>query len=274
MGRGARQLADDAFNTGRQTVTKAVRAAENEATGMPAVAIVPQVALYAAIVGIAHILVLFFFAKESLQGKLIDFLSRLTGGLLGSHSIKQWLSTSNEHSIALWLVVPAYLTAGILLRQGVRNVFGKRQHALAANIARVVSAVLFVLTVAGYTESVRLRETSGFSFPLALPESCFSAVSDARILFLVLCDGFRWDQYNSYEGMNALSVLQFAFMLQEFLLNFPRFSGARFAYSVGYLLVTGWLSVCAYEFRPTVLTSPQAPVHIVALSYALFVVST
>jgi hypothetical protein len=73
--------------------------------------------------------------------------------------------------------------------------------------------------------------------------------------------------------MNALSVLQFAFMLQEFLLNFPRFSGARFAYSVGYLLVTGWLSVGAYEFRPTVLTSPQAPVLIVALSYALFVVS-
>jgi len=220
-----------------RAVKKAVQNAEEEASASPVIALVPQVALYAALVGLAHTLVLFFFAKQSLQLKQADFLSRLSLGFFGVDSIKHWLLTTNEHHVALWLVVPLYLGAGMLLRQGVAHVLGARRQtqALAANIARVVSAIFFVLTVAGYTE---------------------------------------WDQHNSVEGLNPLSVLQFSFMLQEFLLNFPRFSGARFAYSVLYLALTGWQSVQAYNFRATVLTSPQAEPLQVALAYALFVVNT
>jgi len=63
-------------------------------------------------------------------------------------------------------------------------------------------------------------------------------------------------------------------MLQEFLLNITRFSGARQLYSVLYLALTAWLSVKAYTFVPTVATPTEAPVWLVALWYALTVINT
>jgi len=74
--------------------------------------------------------------------------------------------------------------------------------------------------------------------------------------------------------MNALVVLEFAFMFQEFLLGFSRFTTARNVYSLLYLLLTGFQSVQAYNFKATFTTSPQAPALDVALSYALLVVNT
>jgi hypothetical protein len=207
---------------------------------LPLIAVLPHVLVYGALVSLAHVLVLFSFSKVSLQQKLAVWLSSLTFGLQSSDSIQHALLVSDANHVAFWLVVPLYIAAGLLLQSGVRYVNGGRNNggrtqAFAANIARVVSAVLFVLTVAAYT---------------------------------------KWDQVNSYEGMNALFVLEFAFMLQEFLLGFSRFTMARNVYALLYLLLTGYKAVLAYQFRATATTSPQAPPIDVALSYALFVVNT
>lgn len=144
---------------------------------------------------------------------------------------------SDVNKIAFFAVVPLYISAGFLLQSGVKAVIGRdnpRAAPLAMNVGRILSAGLFVATIAGYTV---------------------------------------WDQRNSYEGINALFVLRFAYMLQEFLLNFKRFSGPRQLLCVAFLAITGTLSYQAYEFEATVSTATQAPVYFVALNFAFMVVA-
>ena len=238
-------------------------------------ALLPSVGAYAALAAAAHVMVLFAFGKTSLQLDMAKWLSCACAGLASVDQIKNalvvsargglnplWLPLRRERSelsplplcapllflfvagqysdvnkIAFFAVVPLYILAGFLLQSGVKAVIGRdnqRAAPLAMNLGRIISAGLFVATVVGYTV---------------------------------------WDQRNSYEGINALFVLRFAYMLQEFLLNFKRFSGPRQLFSVAFMVITGALSYSAYEFEATVTTTAQAPVYFVALHYAFMVVS-
>jgi hypothetical protein len=215
----------------------------NAGNAKPLVALLPPLGVYAGLVGLVHVMVLFAFGRPELQAKLVSALTCLSFGLVEPIQIRVALELSDLHRVGLFTVVPLYIIAALLLRRGVRSVIGRgapgacaRAAALSANLARVVSALAFVLTVYAYTT--------------------FAGT-------------------NSYEGLNSLVVLEFAFMLQEFLLNFRRFSGARSAYSIAYLLVAGFLAWAAVQFEITAIPTPAAaPVLIVAVNYALLIVNT
>jgi len=207
-----------------------------EQTAQPLVALLPHALLYLAIVGKLHLWLLYSFAKPSFREYILSSMSAATRcvGLEWGWT-KPYLEWASKYHLPFFLALPVSIAATLLLRQGVRTVFGRRDRAFAMNLARVLSAALQLFTVYAYTKG---------------------------------------DQQNSAEGLNALVVLQFAFMAQELLLNYRRFTGARLIYSAIYLLVTGVYSHLAFTFQPTATTSPQAPVRIVAINYALLIVNT
>ena len=214
----------------------------NGGNAKPLIALLPPLGVYAGLVALTHVLVLFAFGKPEVQAKLVSALSWLSWGVVERSAVQSGLELSDLHKVGLFSVVPLYIIAALLLRRGVRSVIGSgagacsRAAALSANLARTVSAAAFVATVYTYT---------------------------------VLAGA------NSYEGLNALVVLEFAFMLQEFLLNFRRFSGARSLYSVAYLVVAGFLAWAAVQFEITAVSTPAAaPVLVVAVNYALLIVNT
>jgi hypothetical protein len=207
----------------------------------PVRALLLHTAVYAALVTFVHAFVLFAFSKESLQLNLAGWFSTMTIGFVSADSIKHMLIVTNVKQHVCVLSIPTYVIAGLMLKFGIRNAIHDdtskcgRADIFAANIARVVSSIAFISTVVAYT---------------------------------------KWDQNNSWEGLNALVVLEFGFMFQEFLLNYPRFTVARTIYSILYLIVTGYQSGRAFHFKAHITTSPQAPPIDVALAYALSIVNT
>jgi hypothetical protein len=145
----------------------------------------------------------------------------------------KYLSFSDAHDLGFWLVVPLYIVAGLLLRWGVALVVGpsSRSAAFAANLARVISGAFFLGTV--------------------YAQCCLGA-------------------FNSYESLNALFVLRFAFLFQEFLLNFQQFTTVRRAYSLISLIVTGYLGFHAFALEHATADVPTAaPALIVAIAWTL-----
>jgi len=201
---------------------------------LPVSEIAFHVAVYSALVSLVHVFVLLAFNKESIQIKHLSTSSML--GFVSAYAIKHILMVTDVNHI--FLVVPVYAAAGLLLQHGVRSAFGctsksGRTQAFAANVARVVSAVAVMFTMIGYTE---------------------------------------WNQQNSWASLNALVVLEFCFMFQEFLLGYRRFTAARTIYSIVYLILTGCKTAQAFHFKGHSTASSRAPPF--ALAYALFLVDT
>lgn len=213
-------------------------------TRPPLVALLPHVLTNIALVAAVHFLVIYEFGLPSFQSALLKAINSCE--CLSLPSLPVWLNQADQLDLALWSVVPLYIVAGFLLRWGVALVVGPtpRGANFAASLTRVISGGIFIGSL--FVQS-------------------------------------RFGVFGTYESINAIFVLQFAFLLQEFLINLRQFTSVRRVYTFLSILVTGYFAFQAIAYEKLILsaasttpssipaTTQAVPSLLIALNLALLV---
>ena len=148
-------------------------------------------------------------------------------------TVGQNLYRIEVRDIHFWGAVPFYFFGCLLFRFSVSLVIGRglRSRIFSTNVTRIISAIAFILSLLAQN---------------------------------------HYHVWGNYESLNALFALRFGFILQEFLLNFSRFTYVRCVYSILSMMTTGYLSYNAYMIEKFGGDATGvAPALVIALSWAL-----